>query len=120
MIIALKGFKQVGKSTAASYLEEKYGFFRVNFKDALVAEIKQNFPDLLREIEVDDCRFLNEAASVKKYGGTIVELQRPDITSGGTHKSETEQLEIVADHVIECVVGDHEKLYKELDKIVSV
>lgn len=49
-LIGLVGFKQSGKSTAASYLESKYGFVRHNFKDALIAEIKQNFPDLLNEI----------------------------------------------------------------------
>ena len=50
MIIALTGYKQSGKSTVAKYLEENYGFVRVNFKDALVAEITQNFSDLLAEI----------------------------------------------------------------------
>jgi len=49
-IIGLVGFKQVGKSTAAKYIEKKYGFTRINFKDALVQEIKDNFPDLLREL----------------------------------------------------------------------
>jgi hypothetical protein len=49
-LIGLVGFKQSGKSTAASYLETKYGFVRHNFKDALVAEIKKNFPLLLEEI----------------------------------------------------------------------
>jgi len=48
--IGLVGFKQVGKSTAAKYLEEKYGFVRLNFKDALVAELKQNFPDVLNKL----------------------------------------------------------------------
>lgn len=50
-IIAFIGLKQSGKSTAAKYLQEKYGFVRHNFKDALVNEIKQNFPDLLQEIK---------------------------------------------------------------------
>jgi hypothetical protein len=50
MIIGFVGFKHVGKSTAAKYLQEKYGGVRINMKDALVAEIKQNFPDTLREL----------------------------------------------------------------------
>ena len=45
-IIALTGKKQSGKSTLAKHLETK-GYVRVNFKDALVEELKQNFPDLL-------------------------------------------------------------------------
>jgi hypothetical protein len=49
-LIGLVGFKQSGKSTAAKYLEEKYGYVRHNFKDALIKEIKQNFPDFLIEI----------------------------------------------------------------------
>lgn len=50
MIIGLVGYKQVGKSTAAEYLKEKYGFARHNFKDQLVAELKQNFPDVLQQL----------------------------------------------------------------------
>lgn len=52
-IIAFTGKKQVGKSTACAYLEEKYGFTRVNFKDALIAELKENFPELLEAIVED-------------------------------------------------------------------
>lgn len=47
MIIALAGFKGSGKSTAAKYLEDNYGFVRVNFKGGLIKELEQNFPDLL-------------------------------------------------------------------------
>ena len=178
-IIGLVGFKQVGKSTAAKYLEEKYGFTRHNFKDALVQELKDNFPDLLEKIcvnesrtritrdvvtvdklfqekpplmralmqnygtdvrrkdspnywtqqwvknldigktVVDDVRFLNEAEAVKLGGGIIIRLTRSDIETGGTHLSETEQLEIVADHTIECDPGDHEALYRALDDIIK-
>lgn len=49
-LIGLIGFKHVGKSTAAKYLEEHHGFVRHNMKDGLVAELKERFPDLLREI----------------------------------------------------------------------
>lgn len=62
-IIGFVGFKQVGKSTAARYLEETHGFVRHNFKDALVAELKENFPDLLvsiMETENDMRGYLND------------------------------------------------------------
>jgi len=170
-IIGLVGFKQVGKSTAAKYLESKYGFTRHNFKDAMVQEIKDNFPNLIEELEIhynlstpqlfiqkpplmralmvnygtdvrrkddpdywtrqwvknlvtqktvaDDVRFLNEAAAVKIEGGIIIRLTRSDIPTGGDHASETEQLEIVADHTIECDPGDHESLYRALDDIIK-
>lgn len=51
MIIGFVGFKQVGKSTAAKYIESKYGCNRVNFKDGMITEIRNNFPDLLRAID---------------------------------------------------------------------
>jgi len=47
MIIALTGLKQSGKSTVAKHLQEKYGFIRINFKDALLQELKTYFPDFL-------------------------------------------------------------------------
>lgn len=183
MIIGLVGFKQVGKSTAAKHLEEKHGFQRINMKDALVAELKKNFPRLMREIYdttgetwvndetmfqylfdvkpplmrallqnygtevrrgdkdsywtdewdkatysarctdqnivVDDVRFLNEAKAVKERGGIIIRLVRPDIPTGGTHASEVEQLEIVADNTINVAQGDKELLYMVLDDIVA-
>lgn len=183
MIIGLVGFKQVGKSTAAKYLEEKYGAGRCNMKDQLVAEMKQNFPDLLQAIlnqypqnvgfdsepmsvdylfeakpalmralmqnygtevrrkddanywcdrwfesvnkldekivVVDDVRFMNEADYVKKFKSIIIRLERGDVSSGGTHASETEQLKIPAEYTITCDKGDFEHLYSEIDKIMS-
>lgn len=50
MIIGICGFKGSGKSEVAKYLQEEYGFVRHNFKDALLSEVKKNFPDLLEEI----------------------------------------------------------------------
>ena len=61
MIISFKGYKESGKTAAAMYLEEKHGFKRMNFKDALVLELKQNFPDLLDALS-------------EQYGLTIDEL----------------------------------------------
>ncbi len=169
--IAFVGFKQVGKSTAAKYLADTYGYQRHNFKDALVAEIKQNFPNLLQNLSdlysftidelfeikppamrsllqnygtevrrrdhehywvdmwtatlpegavvVDDVRFLNEADAVLQSDGIIVRLVRPDVLSGGSHASETEQLDIKADYTIVCTPGDHKALFDELDKLMK-
>jgi hypothetical protein len=182
-IIGLVGFKHSGKSTAATHLEQKYGFVRHNFKDALIEELKEKFPDLLREIKqqwvnemirsgatfdvynydlfewkpplmralmqnygtevrrkddpdywvkewgkksfsghnivCDDVRFLNEAQAVRDLGGIIIRLVRTDITTGGEHVSETEQLQIPADHTITVGPGEHEKLYTALDTIMQ-
>ena len=171
MLVGLIGFKQVGKTTAASYLQDQYGFVRHNFKDALVAEMKDRFPDLLEELSsiyvmtidelfsqkppamralmqnygtnvrrvdkdsywtdkwfselpcgnvvVDDVRFINEADCIKEAGGVLIRLVRPDVLSGGNHVSETEQLDIVADHTIESLADDYISLYTELDKYGS-
>lgn len=50
MLIAFVAPKQFGKSTACNILKEYWGenVTQVNFKDALIEELKQNFPDLLR------------------------------------------------------------------------
>jgi len=52
-IIGLTGYKQSGKSVASKYLQEKYGYKPHNFKDSLIKELKENFPDLLEEIRGD-------------------------------------------------------------------
>jgi hypothetical protein len=176
-LIAFTGFKQSGKTTASRHLQDKYGYQLHNFKTGLIKEIKQKFPDLLREIlgmekslflgceniddlftikpplirallqnygtEVrrgdnphywsdkwltsypvasqvvcDDLRFITEMEAIKMKGGIIIRIVRTDITSGGEHVSETEQLEIQADYTIEVGKGEHEKLYEELDKII--
>lgn len=51
-IIAFTGKKGTGKSTACKYLEEKYGFTRVNFKDSLIAELKQYYSLVLDELAI--------------------------------------------------------------------
>lgn len=50
MIIGLVGLAGSGKSTVAEYISSKYGYVRLNFKDALVREVKENFPALLEEL----------------------------------------------------------------------
>ena len=52
-LYAFTGKKESGKSTAAKYVAEKTGAVRINFKDALVQEMKENFPDLLEGIRHD-------------------------------------------------------------------
>lgn len=50
MIIGLTGYKGTGKTTAAEYLQDEYGFKRLNFKDALIDELLEKFPTLLEKI----------------------------------------------------------------------
>lgn len=51
MIYAFIGLKGSGKTTACNYLKTKLPDVKhINFKDALIREIKENFPDVLRLI----------------------------------------------------------------------
>lgn len=171
MIIALTGYKQSGKSTAANHLVEMWGFTKINFKDALIDEIKQNFPDFIKaecqlyncdpaylfekkpghirqlmqnygtelrrkewknywtdeweqrsfgtdKVVVDDCRFLNEAESVRRCGGKIVRIIRKGQFNPDTHQSETEMAEIIPDYTIEVGDGEQLAMYQQLDIIV--
>jgi hypothetical protein len=53
-LIALVGYKHSGKTTAARHLEARYGFVRHNFKDQLIRELQDNFPDLLELIKQEE------------------------------------------------------------------
>lgn len=53
----------------------------------------QGYPDLV----VSDVRFENEAAWVRQHGGELWRVVRPDVSVGGGHISETEQLGIEVD-----------------------
>lgn len=70
------------------------------------------------DVVIDDCRFFEERDAIKRYGGILIRIVRSDITSGGTHQSETEQLQFEPDYTITVDPGDHEGLYKQLDEIV--
>lgn len=142
-VIALKGKAGSGKSTAASFLVETYGYTLIKFAGPLKrmlsaiglsqAEIegglKESPCDLLcgatprhamitlgtewgrmqihrdfwvalwrsdvakvivagGRVVVDDCRFENEAVSVRSLGGYIIEIVRPEIGDGSAHISE--------------------------------
>jgi len=71
------------------------------------------------DVVVDDLRFLTEQEVLPAHA-SIIRLTRPDITTGGTHQSETEQLQLEPDYVIELVPGDKQALYEELDAILNV
>jgi uridine kinase len=50
-IIGLVGYKGSGKTTACNIIKKHLDdVVQINFKDALIEEIKQNFPDLLEAI----------------------------------------------------------------------
>lgn len=55
MVIGICGFARSGKSTIADYLVKEHGFKKVGFKDALVADMKEKFPDLLQLLANMEC-----------------------------------------------------------------
>lgn len=50
MVIGICGYKGSGKSAAAKYIAEAHKFKRINFKDALVIEMKERLPNTLASI----------------------------------------------------------------------
>lgn len=67
----------------------------------------------------DDVRFMNEADAITSAGGVIVRIIRTDVINTGSHASETEQSQIVADYTISVGKGELDKLFTELDKIIQ-
>lgn len=175
MIIGLCGFARSGKSTVAEYLAKEHGFKRINFKDSLLEEVREKFPDLLRELSlihdgdlgdidwlfenkpplmrallqnygtnvvrnkkpdywvkkwmekvkatksnivVDDVRFFNELSAIVEEDGVLIRVKRDDITSGGTHQSETEQELFVEDFTINGIAGSHDQVYAQIESIL--
>ena len=54
-IIGLVGYKGSGKTTACNIIKKHLDdVVQINFKDALVQELKDNFPDLLKEIQYSE------------------------------------------------------------------
>jgi len=109
MIIALTGFKRSGKSECAKHLA-KHGLKRINFKDCLIEEIKQNFPDLLKVIGDD---FDNKPPAVRallqNYG---TEVRRRDNQDYWVNKWK----EKVSDNVVvdDCRFLNEAKAIKDL------
>jgi ABC-type dipeptide/oligopeptide/nickel transport system ATPase component len=91
MIIGLIGLAGSGKTTSAEYLMENYGFSKINFKDGLIRELKQNFPDMLNEMvissgdprveDVDDLFTLKPPLMrtlMQNYGTEVRRMDNPD------------------------------------------
>jgi len=73
MIIGITGFKGSGKSVAAKYLREQHSFLPVNFKDSLIEEIKEKFPEVLESIQYFYQTQLNNKAVFKSIDSLFIE-----------------------------------------------
>lgn len=67
-----------------------------------------------------DVRFDNEAALIRWFGGTVVEVQRPAATPDTVDNHRSEQLEVAPDHVVTNVEGDPESAFNEIVKILRL
>lgn len=72
-----------------------------------------------KNIVTDDVRFQNEFDKVNDIGGVCLLIKRTDITTGGTHKSETEHLDFNFDFVIEAEPGGHQDVYRQVESILQ-
>lgn len=70
-------------------------------------------------IITDDVRFWNEYKAVKSKEGIIIRVERDDITEGGTHQSETEQIEFEADFTIKGKAGSHKEIFEQIESILD-
>jgi len=70
-------------------------------------------------VVTDDVRFWNEYNTVKNNGGIIIRIERDDVTSGGTHQSETEQNDFIADFTIKGKAGSHIEIFKQIESIID-
>ena len=90
MIYGLTGKARHGKSTAVGMLKEiDNSVIQINFKDALIKELRQNFPELLQEIVVAydgqfsiDELFINKPplmrALMQNYGTDVRRKDNPN------------------------------------------
>ena len=114
--------KQSGKSTACNYLIKKLSAKQVNFKDGLIAELKQNFPDLLTQLSiyygvpVDDL-FDSKPPLVRtlmqNYGTEVRRRDNPDYWVNRYRDS-------VSEMVDEIVVTDDVRFHNEAQAVKAL
>lgn len=92
---------------------------RADDKDYWVKRWEEKVTGSNRNIVTDDVRFFNELTAIKGVNGILIRVKRDDITTGGTHTSETEQESFMEDFTIEGVKGSHDEIYKQVDSIID-
>lgn len=73
-LIGFVGPKRSGKSVSASILA-KNGYSRINFKDALLKEVKMNFPDLVKHWAQESGLTVDDVLEKKPYEAVRLLLQ---------------------------------------------
>jgi hypothetical protein len=72
-----------------------------------------------RSVLCDNVRFLNEEKAVNELGGTVIRIQRSDITDTGTHQSEIEMNQINPSYTILVGPGEQEQLFEAVRNIIN-
>lgn len=70
-------------------------------------------------IVTDDVRFYNELSALGGEDGVLIRIAREDITTGGTHASETEQEKFIEDFTIVAKPGDLDSVFKQVESILE-
>jgi hypothetical protein len=84
MIIGLTGKARSGKSTCANHLVEGHGFVRINFKDALVNEMKENLKDTLEKMCQELGEFKGEPWTIERLFDEKPPIMRALMQNYGT------------------------------------
>lgn len=76
-IIAFVAPKGYGKTTACNIIKEHYQAVQLNFKDALIKELKQNFPDLLEQIRLTMGMFDEKYTTIYPTDDELFQVKPP-------------------------------------------
>lgn len=81
---------------------------------------EKSYCDIYPEkVVVDDCRYLNEAETARKYGATIIRVVRDAaLQEKDAHSSETEMDQIKPDYTVTVKDGQIDELLDQIDELV--
>lgn len=123
MIFAFTGKMKSGKTEACKYLE-LHGYHKVGFKDAMLEEMKQTFPDFLEQIAsfykctIDDL-FKIKPTEIRKFMQNYgTDLRRKDDLEYWTKKWTNESYNYINICVDDCRFLNEAKAVKDRNGII--
>jgi hypothetical protein len=138
MIYALIGLKGSGKTTACNYLKTKLeGVHHINFKDALIEEIKLNFPDLLGAIaHAENVAFHNDnltsveelfikkpplmRALMQNYGTELRRKENPNYWTNKWILAVSKVVDIQEGKIVTSIVTDDVRFLNEYEAVKAL
>lgn len=85
-----------------------------------IAEREIRAAGYARRLVFPDVRFDNEARLIRRFGGTVVEVQRPAAIPDTVDNHRSEQLEVTPDRVVTNFEGEPESAFNEIVKILRL